>query len=371
MELINKLNKQLNATSFTKIILSILIIFIIFHAAIWNIYTKSIFNLPDGKIIGDMTRMSYDKDISVVKDKERIDFFSMQTWDGKAVDLLTIGDSFSNGGGGYCYQNYLVNTNNLRVLNVSKVKILNADVGYIESIIVLSNSGLLKKINPKSILIESVQRKALRRFAKDIDFTLSLNLKNNKNDTSKSIFKKITSAPAKIPKATFINNINYNALIYNVLYNFDDRAYFSKIYKLPLTKELFTNKKPQLLLCYKNDIENIPKETETKIKWMNNNFNILSDKLKKQNIDLYVMPVVDKYTLYLPYIKNNKYPKSIFFDKLTKLEKRYYFINTKEILRTEIKKGKKDLYWADDTHWSTNAIKAVFSKVYFPKHSEK
>jgi len=98
---------------------------------------------------------------------------------------------------------------------------------------------------------------------------------------------------------------------------------------------------------------------------LNNNLNALSKILKKKNIKLYFMPAVDKYNLYSKYIVNNTYPQSIFFEELRKLPKEYTFIDTKTILLEELKKGVKDIYHSDDTHWSYKASEAIFKKVKF------
>jgi hypothetical protein len=71
------------------------------------------------------------------------------------------------------------------------------------------------------------------------------------------------------------------------------------------------------------------------------------------------MPAVDKYNLYRPYITSNKYKESIFFEELSMLDKKYTFINTKEILSDLLGKGIKDIFYADDTHWSYKASEAI------------
>jgi len=357
VELINKLNKQLNAKSYAKITFLLLIIFLIFHATVWNIYTKDLFNLPDGKIIGDMTRMSYDKDNTTIRNSQNKKYFSLETWDGKPVDILTIGDSFSNGGGGNYYQNYLIENKNLRVLNIQHVKVYK---NYIETIIALMNTKLFEKIDPKSIIIESVQRSVISRFNKELNFNI--------DDKEVKFMNNIYKAGGKGPEVTFINKMNYNAFMYNILYNFDDRALTAKVYKVQLINEYFTTKKPSTLFFFKDDLRNFSKTTQKAVNRINNNFNHLATILKKKNIELYFMPVVDKYELYSPYIKNNKYSKNTFFEKIETLEKNYHLINTKKLLTSALDKGIKDVFHSDDTHWSPVAEENVFSNITFEKH---
>ncbi len=92
---------------------------------------------------------------------------------------------------------------------------------------------------------------------------------------------------------------------------------------------------------------------------MNQNFNHLSDLLTSKKIQLFVMIAADKYDLYSEYIQNNKYPKNHFFDITQPLTKRYIFIDTKSILSNTLKK-ERDIYFADDTHWSNKASIKIF-----------
>jgi hypothetical protein len=83
--------------------------------------------------------------------------------------------------------------------------------------------------------------------------------------------------------------------------------------------------------------------------------------LKIKKINLYFMPVVDKYNLYSKFIKNNHHKNSNFFELLRQEKKDYIFIDTKSILIQKV--TKKDIFWADDTHWNTKAIKSIFSNL--------
>ena len=76
---------------------------------------------------------------------------------------------------------------------------------------------------------------------------------------------------------------------------------------------------------------------------LNNN---LATILKRRNINLYFMLAFDKYNLYSKYIVNNKYGVSTFID-------------TKAILEKEIDRGLKDIFYADDTHWSYKASESI------------
>lgn len=87
--------------------------------------------------------------------------------------------------------------------------------------------------------------------------------------------------------------------------------------------------------------------------------------LDRSGIKLYFMPMVDKYDLYYDHILDKKYGKSNFFELLRGESKQYIFIDTKKILSELIKSGAKDVYFSDDTHMSTMALKEIIDNMEF------
>ncbi|MGJ0380337.1 hypothetical protein NG776_09900, partial [Aliarcobacter cryaerophilus] len=129
----------------------------------------------------------------------------------------------------------------------------------------------------------------------------------------------------------------------------------SSVYIEKLNKDLFTSKSSSKLAFYHEDIKKLSLETKENIELLNHNFNNLADILESKGIKLIFMPAVDKYNLYRPYIISNNYSESIFFEYLSTLGKKYIFINTKEILSKNLENSEKDIFYADDTHWSYKA----------------
>jgi hypothetical protein len=235
---------------------------------------------------------------------------------------------------------------------------------YIDAIVALNQSGLLDKIKPKMILIESIERYSIGRFSKSIQWdnnttyqALHTNLMEGKWGEGK---------PTK-EKSLFITTANYKFPLYNFYYQFSPNAFgHAGVYKLTLTKPLFSVAAPSTLLVYKDDITSIQNVTSKNISLLNKNFNRLSDLLMKNNIHLTVMIAVDKYDLYSSYLAKNPYGENIFFDLLRSTKKNYSFIDTKSILSTQLKKGEKDIFFADDTHWSDKASEAIIDNSSFP-----
>lgn len=324
---------------------------ILFNFIIWNMYTKKVF-IQD-KIVGDLARMSYQ--INLIDERENISFLSKKhinynQWNGREIDIITLGDSFSNAGAGGInpyYQDYLSSILNFDVINIQATK-----YGFIETILGLKTSGILDRMNPKFIILQSVERSSISRYSKSIDFNLDINYKYM-DDLLKKEYKNTISNPS------FLTHLNLNALLYNLFYKYDDNAFYSKVYKAKLSKCFFNTRICDELLFYYEDLKNINHSNSDSIKKLNDNLNKLQLILDENNIKLLFMPVVDKYNLYSEYLIENNYDKSNFFENLRLHEKKYYFIDTKKILKMLLEKEEKDIYYADDTHWSFLASQQI------------
>lgn len=341
---------------YLKIFFFLNIVFIGFHFVIWNLFTKQFFEVPKNFSVGDLGRMSYlEGSIFIRENIQNLHFKHTNYEENTQADILTIGDSFSNGGGGGTnnfYQDYIATNNNLKVMNIQP-----SSYGFIETILILNSNGILDRLKPKAIILQSVERSAIPRYSKYIDWNIGE--KDKSTDFLKAKYLR------KNPKPFFINNLNYNALLYSILYSYDDNAFFSKVYTAELTKNLFSCQDKNKLLFYYEDIQNIPLSTEQSIKLLNENLNKLQSILSKKNIKLYFMPTVDKYNLYSKYIINNQYPSSKFFEILRPMQKDYYFIDTKMILTNMLENNISDVYYSDDTHWSYKASQKIFNTVKF------
>jgi hypothetical protein len=319
---------------------------------------------PTDHIAGDLARMSYHTGIvfprhtKVELPKRHIHFNKYKK---QRIDMVTIGDSFSNGGGGGLnnyYQDYIATYSNLSVLNLPSLK---GAKNYIEVIALLNNSGWLTKKGVKYVLLSSVQRLSVDRFSGDINFKLkaSYNI-DNSIINSYDIYNPKSKDKQKI---TFINNLNANAIKYNVKFMFKGYGKYKSYCIDRLSKDFFTSNIKNEIIFYKDDIAVIQRETKKKLFKLNSNLNRLANKLSKNGIKLFYMPAVDKYNLYSPYITSNTYAKSSYFEILRELPKKYIFIDTKKILSKELENGEKDIFFSDDTHWSHKASEAIFKSV--------
>jgi len=348
---------------FIKIIILVLIGFISFHLIIWELFTKQILNTKEKYYVGDLARLSYQKDSIFIRklhdntlNKKHIELNISKN---QIADIITIGDSFSNGvthGKNPYYQDYITNELNISVLNIAPYPF---NQNYIERINSLLNNGFLKKAKTKIIIIESIQRQCINRFAVDINWNYSLSQK----DFFKYYKENTPTLKNKEDGIIFINDGNYKFIRNLYFYSKSDSpSNISTVYQATLNQNMFSVKASNSLLFYSEDIINYYLSNSKAFEKINKNLNKLAKKLKKQKISLIFMPAVDKYTLYYPYIKNNNLPNNNFFETMDSLKKDYYFVNTKKMLSTLLPKT-KDLYYADDTHWSYKASKHIIKNI--------
>ncbi len=360
----------MNAKRYVYGMLFCVVLFLGFHWMTWTLWSKHVLLLDDMTYKGDLARLTYKKDsilerpsylnpAALTLPRRHLQYKELQP--GEGVDVVTLGDSFSNAatqGKNPFYQDYIATYNDMKVLNVIPFR---STLRFIEPIVQMYNSGLLQELSPKAVLIQSVERFAAIRFARKIDFTQTAPLKQLRQ----TLRKQKNIYVGKDENIKFINNRNMDAFIYNMTALFNPYSNSLACYVRPMEKDFFTTEDPNSLLYHKDDILHLPKATPASVKKLNENFNTLADMLAQEGIELYFMPVVDKYDLYAPYIIGNTHPKSRFFELLRPLKKRYRLIDTKKMLRKELEKGVKDLYYPGDTHWSYKASKTIFKKVRF------
>lgn len=349
----------MHSNIYLKILFLTISIFISYHLLTWFLFTSQIFSPKQNTNIGDLGRMSYQVNLLHNREKKRTlnkKFIYYEELKTQQIDILTIGDSFSAGGGGGInsfYQDFLATKYNKNIINIEPM----TEYSSLEIALGLFNSGYLQKIKPEAIIVESVQRLIPNRFSKELN-------KNVKIDNPK-----ITSIFFKEPKQdiSIISNANYKVLYYNLAYRYKEKAQ-KNVYKFKLNKNLFSGKNGDDILIYNDDVKHISQFSEQNIIKVNNNFNYVAQKLDTIGIKLYFMACSDKYDLYYKYIKNNTHARNQFFDLLRPLKKDYYFVDTKKILFPLLEKGEQDIYWIDDTHWSYKASEAVSSDEIFSKN---
>ena len=353
----------MKASKFLKIFISIFLVFLAFHSFVWYFYTSNIFGRKDNLYIGDLARVSYQVDalhprkLEYTLEKKHLNAHNYNT---KQLDILSVGDSFSNadtGGLNPYYQDYIATIYNQNILNLKRNS---EELNSLELLIGLYNNGWLEKHKPKYIILQMVERFAIETHAKDFNWNFVL-------DKDKEIIADYKTKDSYIPELNFINTANYKFILYSLKYNFTKKGH--KYYpKLQLKKNFFSSKtySNSLLISYE-DIKYASTSDDSRIKKLNSNLNKLAKLLKSLDIKLIYMPAVDKYDLYYDFIDNNPFAKNYFFNLLEQEHKNYIFINTKEILLKSLRNGEVDIFYADDTHWSYKASEKLISDESFQR----
>ena len=358
--------QKISDKRFVSLFVSIIAIFLLYHLLIWSFLTSRFFS-TDPYYIGDLGRMSY----QIGSLHPRIEQITLPlchydgtNWNNEPIDLITIGDSFSNGMGSGTnpyYQDFLATKLRINILNIQNI---DDRLSYTETIRHLHQQGWLGKIRPKAILIESVARDVFNHgIPKNAGFEPGSEHLNSMLFNSKFT--------REFPKPLLINTANYKAPYYYLKYRYSARAK-KEVYKLPLAQHLFSVPEPDALLVYHDDINSIQSVTESAVKQLNNELNLLADELRRDGIALIFMPAVDKYDLYYDELADkNSYPSNPFFPLLRKQPKRYLLVDTKAILRPLLDQRVPDVYYADDTHWSDKASSHITDDTVFAYLKDK
>lgn len=345
-------------------LLVLLLLFIGINLLIWKCYTEKVLASTNG---GDLARLGYVSWVKIPRDnitdlpRQHIE---QEDYAGQPIDMMTYGDSFSNGGGGgknRYYQDYIASINSFNVLNVEPFM----DPDFMTTVAIMYNNGYLDSIHPKYFLLSSSEKQCIERFVRDVDFSKNMSMPELLQHKRMG-FKAATRVSAYANALGFMNSGNYKFLLNSILYRYSSNAYYSKVFMANLTTPFFDNSCPNKLLYYKDDVTTIFRLNTGAVNKINDNMNKVADLLMKKGIKLYFMPCVDKYDLYSDYIVGNKFPKNMFFEELRKLPRRYVLIDTKQILAEELRKGEKDVFYADDTHWTWKASRKIFETVRFP-----
>lgn len=340
--------------------LAVLAVFLAANFVIWKSFTADMLNAGE-YVTPDLVRLAYVSGSTLRRKagctlpKRHIE---SAEFSGQRVDVLTIGDSFSNKGEvgpNQLYQDWLATEHNLTVMNVRPLNGLDE----FETLIVLLNSGYLDLVRPHAVILETAERYCIGRYTGGVDFGLT----KPRGEIEEQYGR--PEGKHSLPVMSFVNMSNVKFLANSILYKFSANAFFSQVYIKDLSAPFFSVPRARRLLFFREELSSIPFATARSVGVLNENLNVLAQRMKKKGITLYFMPAANKYTIYSDYIVDNPYPRSVFFELLRGLPKHYVFVDTKAILLEEVKKGEQDVYYPDDTHWSWKASKKIAESMKF------
>lgn len=156
--------------------------------------------------------------------------------------MITIGDSFSNGGGkGYnrFYQDYIASINNLEVLNLTNPI---EGMDFISTIVTLLNNGFIEHSHARYVLV-SFTETSWKNFARHIDFDQTISMSELEKRPRVDHY-------GRLPQVPFINSGNLKFLTFNMLYPASEHALFGEVYKARLTRSFFRRMPPTNFCIY-------------------------------------------------------------------------------------------------------------------------
>lgn len=324
----------------------VLCLFIMINLALWHGTVKNIFSQRDLSRMGS-TAFSKALNQDLLYTKHHTEFTDYaHAGSFESYDVLTTGDSFSNGGGGNYYQDYLMNQYGLKVLNVQT---------GISGLYTLDKLGWLDKISPKAVIYEIVERGIQNSLG------MSLIKTGNTEEQAKALLSRRTEKPQP-STSDFLPAISFQAVgryIYHRIYRlFHSEQLSPSVYTAKLDRNFFTNPgQENTLFFYHEDLQYLMNPLNAEM--VNQNLNKIARFLKAKGIKLIFFSAADKYNLYYPYITDKKgRPENPFFRQLREVQgKEYIYVDTLTPLRQALERGEKDIYWLDDTHWSHKGIK--------------
>jgi hypothetical protein len=132
--------------------------------------------------------------------------------------------------------------------------------------------------------------------------------------------------------------------------------------KVALQQPMFTHKRyDKTLFFYQEDL-NFTNLKDADVKLAINNLLELQQLAKEKGIYLIFVVASDKYDLYYNFIKDNPYPKNPTMDYFANMDTSW-FLNTQQLLLPYLKKGVKDIYNVNDTHWSVFSDSIVANRI--------
>lgn len=130
----------------------------------------------------------------------------------------------------------------------------------------------------------------------------------------------------------------------------------SPVCQVKLSEECFTLPgKEDRLYFYNQDLNQIS-ATDDQLAGVTSKIKTLHDRFAEKGIRLLFMPAPDKYELYQHLAVDNPYPERPLGAQLSAaLDTLDFVVNPLPELRRRLDAGEKDLFMADDTHWSAKS----------------
>ena len=279
----------------------------------------------------------------------------------ETFDFLTIGDSFSNDGGGEPYQGVLTQEYHAKVLNLRFEK-----YDVVSLCKMLSDLGYFDRLGTKVVILECVERNIQPIYGDHYLEFIPYTGDPFQTDFLQANPPTPTAAPTR--RQLFPGYmVKTNALLLDTKRQLRNHPYrvSDTTDVVSLTSDVFTPKgREHSLIFYHEDLLYLQRPVN--VEMVNANLNHLAAILREKGIRLVFLPAPDKFDVYYPQLPeewNAQWPENPFFDEMLAAQKDYIFIDSKKLLRAAVANGEQDVYWSDDTHWSWKAHQILSAEI--------
>lgn len=260
----------------------------------------------------------------------------------RPTDVLTIGDSFFEQGE-FSVQAFL---------QKEGMEVLHIDGAYhdnpMSTLLALIESGFVDSLAPRAVILESVERKSLKRiedFPKYHAAQFPANTFPALPEKSRPPMKFFASSTVKAP---------VNALAYTVF----EELPWSEVLRLRAQMDGQSSGPSDHMYCFKND--HLAAQRYAALQQgarMDSVFEFLGGELNRRGISLYILIAPDKYSYYYPFLEHKeKFTPPLMLAELAhENHMNYTWVPAMEIL-SEVG---VDAYFYDDTHWTPKSAQAV------------
>lgn len=277
-----------------------------------------------------------------VQEKYFTDIDDLKPLADTAVDVLTVGDSFSQQGVG-SYENFIA-MQGYSVIN------LHADQNMFQTAYDMMRLGIIDSTRVKAIIVECVERylpnrvTSLKEGNKSVSFS-PIGRRNGMGDNSSS---------NKLHEWSLLEARNWLMLRLGCP---------EPVKHCTLSQSMFNSDRGKELFFYYEDLNSFAMDKEQqKVAAQNiSRINHLADSL---GINVVYLVCPDKYDIYQDLIVNNPYPrKTVNEDFAACHPSRERLLLGKEVLIPLVKKGVKEVFHLSSTHWSYASAQAVAAKL--------
>ncbi|MCR5655246.1 MAG: hypothetical protein K6G07_06340 [Lachnospiraceae bacterium] len=353
-----------------RIILLVILLFLLGNLYLWNKVVSPAFLPGDGHSDlsakacmslpkGDGIQVTYEGHVM-----EMYEYMKLTNGggDGK-VDIVTIGNGFSQGGGGSFYQDYLMEHYGLKVLNITT----EYDCSALEILNKLEGSYFMWVMMPRAVILQCDEDE-LSKYTGDLtDYSEYLKEEIEENvpiHIATDTFWNEQTAIEFWPKNMFLYNARFLKSKTATVFSGKDMG--GKVVRAELNRDLFSAAGEENTLYYEE--KKADPISEEDLNEINDNLNAAyAHYVPLYDLTLFLLPTPDKSDVYAPYIGAGESiegsTEDSAFDRLSALPHDYTIIDTKRILQEELAKGNTDVYWPDSAYWSYKGYQPVMDEI--------